>query len=110
VVVAGQFWIGVFASGADRVLYRIDPATLEVAGISELNDQLGPGAILWAGTDSLWVRGGADDSISCLDPTSGAIRQQWRANLSSIASLPGMAVAVFQPNLVQLEVTKACAG
>jgi hypothetical protein len=56
------------------------------------------------------VRDGGDEGISCLDPATGAIRQQWQANLDSIASLPGSAVAVFQPNLVQLEVTDACAG
>jgi hypothetical protein len=109
-VVAGQVWIGGFASGADPVLYRLDPTTLQVAGTAGISDQLGPGAIVTAGTNSLWVQGGADDNVYCLSPETGTVRQQWRANLNSIASLPGMAIAVLQPNLVQLEVTKACAG
>jgi hypothetical protein len=110
VVVGGQIWIGGYDSMANPRLYHLDPATLQVAGTSEVNDQLGPGAILWAGTSSLWVRDGGDEGVSCLDPATGAVRQQWQAYLDSIASLPGAAVAVFRPNLVQLEVINACAG
>jgi hypothetical protein len=109
-VVGGQIWIGGYASGEVPRLYHLDPATLQVAGTSEVNDQLGPGAILWAGTSSLWVRDGGDEGISCLDPATGTIRQQWQANLDSIASLPGSAVAVFRPNLVQMEVVNGCPG
>jgi len=109
-IVGGQIWIGGYGSGQSPRLYHLDPATLRVSGTSEVDDQLGPGAILWAGTSSLWVRDGGDVGVSCLDPATGAIRQQWQANLDSIASLPGSAVAVFQPNLVQLEVISACAG
>jgi hypothetical protein len=110
VVVAGQVWVGGYGPVKDPRLYHLDPATLRVAGTSEVNDQLGPGAILWAGTGSLWVRDGGDEQLSCLDPATGAIRQQWQAELNSIASMPGTAIAVFQPNLVQLEVTDGCGG
>jgi hypothetical protein len=110
VVVAGQIWLGGYGSGDTPRLYRLDPATLQVAGTSEVNDQVGPGAVLWAGTGSLWVHDGGDEGMSCLDPATGAIRQQWQANLNWVASLPGTAIAVLQPNLVQLEVTDGCGG
>ena len=109
-VVSGQVWVGGYTSGQDRRIYHLDPVTLQVTGTSPINDQVGPGAILAAGVSSLWVRGGADDTVSCLDPASGAVLRQWRRAGGPIVSLPGIALTVSPPNLYQLALGDGCAG
>ena len=109
-VVAGQIWVGGYASGEQRRIYHLDPTTLQVAGTSPINDQVGPGAIVSAGVSSLWVRNGADQTVSCLDPTSGSVRRQWQRGGDRVVSLPGAAVTVSAPNLYQLALGDGCAG
>jgi hypothetical protein len=63
-----------------------------------------------AGYYSLWVRDGTDEGLSCVNPATGAIRQQWLVQLFTVASMPGpVAIGVNQPNLVQLALD-ACPG
>jgi hypothetical protein len=110
-VVAGRVWVGGYALTAEAPrIYRLDPDTLQIAGTSEVNEQVGPGAILSGGVESLWVRNGADEGMSCLDPTTGAIRQQWRTGAETVASLTRVAVGVNRHNLVQLVLTAGCPG
>jgi DNA-binding beta-propeller fold protein YncE len=109
-VVAGRVWVGGYALTEAPRIYRLDPDTLQVAGTSEVNEQVGPGAILSGGVESLWVRDGADEGMSCLDPATGAIRQQWRTGAETVASLPRVAVGVNGRNLVQLVLTGDCPG
>lgn len=103
-VVADHVWVGGFASGLDRPhIYQLDPDRLTVISTSEVNARVGPGAVVSAGHYSLWVRDGADEGLSCVDPATGAIRQQWLVNVDKVASMPGpLALGVNQPNLVQL--------
>jgi DNA-binding beta-propeller fold protein YncE len=109
-VVSGQVWVGGYASGGQRRIYHLDAATLQVAGTSPVNDTVGPGAILSAGASALWVRNGADQTLSCLDPVSGAVRRQWQRGGDTVASVPGAALTVSPPNLYQLALGDECAG
>jgi DNA-binding beta-propeller fold protein YncE len=109
-VVAGQVWVGGYTSGEERRIYHLDPTTLQVAGTSPINDQVGPGAIVSAGVSSLWVRDGADQTVSCLDPVSGSVRRQWQRGGDTVVSLPGAALTVSAPNLYQLALGDGCAG
>jgi DNA-binding beta-propeller fold protein YncE len=109
-VVSGQVWVGGFASGEQRRIYHLDPTTLQVAGTSPVNGTVGPGAILSAGASALWVRDGADKTLSCLDPVSGAVRRQWQRGGDTIASVAGAALTVSPPNLYQLTLGDECAG
>ena len=109
-VVSGQVWLGGYANGEVRRIYQLDPVTLRDTGTSPVNDQVGPGAILSAGVSSLWVRNGADDAVSCLDPASGAVLRQWQRAGGRIVSLPGIALTVSPPNLYQLALGDGCAG
>lgn len=109
-VVSGQVWVGGYASGEQRRIYHLDAATLQVSGTSPVNDTVGPGAILSAGAAALWVRDGADQTLSCLDPVSGAVRRQWQRGGDTIASVPGAALTVSSPNLYQLTLGDECAG
>lgn len=109
-VVAGQVWVGGYASGEERRIYHLDPTTLQVSGTSPVGDQVGPGAIVSAGSSSLWVHDGGDTGAFCVDPVSGAIRQQWQRSGDPIASLPGVAVSVDPPGLAQLMLSDGCAG
>jgi len=102
-VVAGHVWVAGFGSGTDRHIYQLDPDRLTVIGTSEVDKQVGPGAVVSGGYHSLWVRDGTDEGLSCVNPATGAIRQQWLVQLFTVASAPGpVAIGVNQPNLVQL--------
>jgi hypothetical protein len=111
-VVANHVWVGGFASGIDKPrIYQLDPDRLTVIGTSEVNKQVGPGAVVSGGYDSLWVHDGADEGLSCVNPGTGAIWQQWLVGVDTVASMPGpLAVGVNQPNLVQLTVGGGCPG
>lgn len=109
-VVAGQVWVGGYTSGEQRRIYHLDPTTLRVAGTSPINDLVGPGAIVSAGVYSLWVRSGADQTVSCLDPVSGSVRRQWQREGERVVSLPGAALTVSAPNLYQLALGEGCTG
>ena len=109
-VVAGQVWVGGYASGQERRIYHLDPTTLQVSGTSPVDDQVGPGAILAAGSSALWVHDGGDTGLFCVDPVSGAVQQQWQRSGDPIASLPGVAVTVDPPGLVRLMLAGGCAG
>lgn len=109
-VVADHVWVAGFASGTDQHIYQLDPDKLTVIGTSEVDKQVGPGAVVSAGYYSLWVRDGTDEGLSCVNPATGAIRQQWLVQLFTVASMPGpVAIGVNQPNLVQLALD-ACPG
>jgi len=102
-VVADHVWVAGFAGGTEQHLYQLDPDKLTVIGTSEVDKQVGPGAVVSGGYHSLWVRDGTDEGLSCVNPATGAIQQQWLVNLAKVASMPGpLAVGVNQPNLVQL--------
>ena len=102
-VVAGHVWVAGFTGGTDQHVYQLDPDRLTVIGTSEVDKQVGPGAVVSGGYHSLWVRDGTDEGLSCVNPATGAIQQQWLVNLAEVASMPGpLAVGVNQPNLVRL--------
>ncbi len=82
---------------------------MSVIGSSPVADQLGPGAILWAGSKVLWVRNGGDEGLSCVDPKTGAILENWDAIQGPVTSIGGHAYAV-QGDLVRLNLNAACAG
>jgi hypothetical protein len=90
-VVGDRIWVGGYGSGGTERLVRLDPRTLRRVGGSPVTRQVGPGAILWAGQSVLWVRDGGDEGLSCVDPSSGAILQQWPAVQGPVASVTGAA-------------------
>jgi hypothetical protein len=110
VVVADQVWVGGYGDAGPDKLIRLNSQTLQPMAGSPLNAEVGPGAIVWAGASVLWVRDGGDEGLSCVDPTSGEVLQQWRSVGGPVASLPGSAVAVDGPFLVKPVLADGCQG
>jgi hypothetical protein len=109
-VVAGRVWAGGYGSGPGRRLVQLDPVTLQPAGTSPVNEQVGPGAILWSGASVVWVRDGGDEGLSCIDPGSGAVLQQWREVQGPVASVPGVALANHNGTATWLGLDSSCSG
>jgi hypothetical protein len=109
-VVDGQIWVGGYGSGTGDRLRRYDPVTLKPVGTSEVNQQLGPGAVVWPGTGVIWVRDGGDEGLSCLDPVDGRILQQWREVQGPVASVTGNAMAAHNGQAVRLPLNQTCRG
>jgi hypothetical protein len=109
-VVAGRVWAGGYGSGPGRQLAQLDPATLQPRGTSPVNEQVGPGAVLWSGASVVWVRNGGDEGLSCIDPASGAVLEQWREVQGPVASTAGVALANHNGTGVWLDLDQACGG
>ncbi len=110
VVVAGQIWIGGYSGSGGPRLVHLDPDTLRPRGGSPVEAQLGPGAIVYPGTSVLWVRNGADEGLSCVDPATGAVLEQWESVQGPVASVPGAAVAIDGAFLLRPQLLGRCAG
>lgn len=110
VVVAGQIWIGGYSGSGGPRLVHLDPDTLRPRGGSSLQAQLGPGAIVYPGASVLWVRNGGDEGLSCVDPATGAVLEQWESVQGPVASVPGAAVAIDGAFLLRPELSGRCAG
>jgi hypothetical protein len=110
VVVAGQIWIGGYASDGGPRLVHLDPDTLRPRGGSPVEAQLGPGAIVYPGSSVLWVRNGGDEGLSCVDPATGAVLEQWASVQGPVASVPGAAVAIDGWFLLRPQLSGRCAG
>jgi hypothetical protein len=109
-VVAGQIWVGGYGSGETPRVVRLDPKTLRPVGGSPVNQQVGPGAILWPGAGVVWVRAGGDEGLSCLRPGDGAILRQWREVQGPVASVSGTALAAHNGEAVWLTLGGSCLG
>ncbi len=109
-VVGGRVWAGGYGSGPGRRLIQLDSVTLQPTGTSPVNEQVGPGAILWPGASVVWVRDGGDEGLSCIDPGSGAVLQQWREVQGPVTSTGGVALANHNGTATWLGLDPACAG
>jgi DNA-binding beta-propeller fold protein YncE len=110
VAVDGRVWVGGYGSGPGRRVIQLDPVTLQPTGTSPVNEQVGPGAVLWPGASVVWVRNGGDEGLSCVDPTSGAVFQQWREVQGPVASAAGVALANHNGTATWLGLDPSCAG
>jgi hypothetical protein len=109
-VVAGRVWVGGYGSGPGRRLAQLDPVTLRPTGTSPVNEQVGPGAVLWSGASVVWVRNGGDEGLSCIDPTNGAVLQQWREVQGPVTSAAGVALANHNGTGMWLSLDPPCSG
>lgn len=108
-VVGDQVWVGGYGDVDKPRLEHLDAATLKVVGTSPAGDDVGPGAILWPGVDVLWVRNGGDEGLSCVDPKTGAILEQWLAVQGPVVSSAGHAFGI-QAGLQPLRLSGGCTG
>ena len=108
-VVGDQVWVGGYGDTDKPRIEHLDATTLQVIGTSPVGDGVGPGAILWPGSQVLWVRDGGDEGLSCVDPKTGAILEQWLALQGPVVSTPGHAYGI-QAGLQPLGLNAACAG
>ena len=110
-VVDGQVWVAGYGSGS--LLIHLDAFTLRPIGAvgSSLNNvELGPGAIVWPGESVLWVRAGGSEALSCVDPKTGAVLEQWDEVQGPVASVHGHAYAASDGSLEQLSLAGGCKG
>jgi hypothetical protein len=110
-VVDGQVWVAGF--GSDSLLIHLDAKTLRPigAGASGLGKlDLGPGAIVWPGESVVWVRAGGSEALSCFDPKTGAVLEQWDTVQGPVASVVGRAYAASDGSLEQLSLAGGCKG
>jgi glutamine cyclotransferase len=108
-VVGDQVWVGGYGDTDKSRLLHLNAATLKVVGTSPVGDSVGPGAILWPGEKVLWVRNGGDTTLSCVDPKTGAVLEQWLAVQGPVVSTTGHAFGI-QAGLQPLVLNGACAG
>ena len=108
-VVGHEVWVGGYGDVDKPRLEHLDAATLKFVGSSPAGDNLGPGAILWPGADVLWVRNGGDEGLSCVDPKTGTILEQWLAIQGPVVSSNGHAFGI-QAGLQPLGLTGRCTG
>jgi len=108
-VIDGQVWIGGYGDVDKPRLMHLDARTLHVIGSSPASADLGPGTILWPGSQVLWVRSGGSQQLACIDPSSGAILEQWANVQGPVTSVSGHAFGV-QYGLQPLTLGGGCAG
>jgi len=110
-VVDGQVWVAGY--GSDSLLIHLDASTLRPigVGVGSLDTlDLGPGAIVWPGASVVWVRAGGSEALSCMDPKTGAVLEQWDAVQGPVASVVGRAYAASDGSLEQLTLAGGCKG
>jgi hypothetical protein len=109
-VVGDQVWIGGYGDTDKPRIEHLDARTLRAVGTSPVGSQVGPGAILWAGQDVLWVRDGGDEQLSCVDPSTGTILEQWTAVQGPVTSVAGHAYGVQTGVQPLTPLSGACTG
>jgi hypothetical protein len=110
-VVDGQVWVAGYGDGP--LLIHLDPTTLrpvggELTGLTKLD--LGPGAVVWPGESVVWVRAGGSEALSCIDPKTGAVLEQWDEIQGPVSSVLGHAYAASDGSLEQLGLVAGCKG
>jgi hypothetical protein len=110
-IVGDQIWVGGYGSGSTPRLFHLDGSTLQplpTTGLGPL--ELGPGAVVWPGASVVWVRSGGSEGLTCIDPQSGAVLEQWDAVQGPVLSVRGHAYAVSDGSLDQLTLAGDCTG
>lgn len=113
-IVGDQIWVAGYGSGSTPRLFHLDGSslqTLQTTGFGAGSPlEFGPGAIVSPGASVLWVRSGGSDGLSCVDPQTGNLLEQWDAVQGPVASVRGHAYAVNNGALVQLSLAGSCTG
>jgi hypothetical protein len=113
-IVSDQIWVGGYGSGSTPRLFHLDGASLQVLQTNGFGAgspiDFGPGALVWPGASVLWVRSGGSEALSCVDPQSGALLEQWDAVQGPVASVRGYAYAASDGSLEQLSLAGDCTG
>jgi hypothetical protein len=108
-VVGDQVWVGGYGDVDKPRLLHLDAKTLKVVGTSPIGAKVGPGSIVWPGTNVVWARGGGNEQLGCLDPTTGAVLETWSAVQGPVTSVGGTAFGV-ENGLLPLNLAGACTG
>ena len=113
-IVGDQIWVGGYGSGSTPRLFHLDGSSLEPIATTGFGVgdplELGPGAIVWPGASVVWVRSGGSEGLTCIDPQSGAVLEQWDAVQGPVFSVRGNAFGVSDGSLDQLTLTGDCTG
>jgi hypothetical protein len=110
-IVGDQIWVGGYGSSSSPRLFHLDGSSLQpiqTTGQDAL--ALGPGAIVWPGASVVWVRSGGSEGLTCVDPQTGAVLEQWDAVQGPVASVRGYAFAASDGSLEQLSLPGDCTG
>lgn len=103
-------WIGGFATDGPLLWHMTNTAD-QASGVSALNRQLAPGAVIVAaGTSVFWVRAGTASAgdLWCVAARTGRIEQHWVLD-GPVASTAGVAVIGTDSGVVRLDLT-GCQG
>jgi hypothetical protein len=65
---------------------------------------------VWPGASVVWVRSGGSEGLTCIDPQTGSVLEQWPAVQGPVASVRGHAYAASDGSLDQLSLEGACTG
>jgi hypothetical protein len=110
-IVGDQIWVGGYGDMDKPRLLKLDADTLQpLIATLALNSQVGPGAVVWAGENVLWVRHGGDTRVDCVDAQDGRVIQTWSNIQGAVSSVAGAAYAVNDGGLKQLTLDPACKG
>ena len=109
-VVGDSVWVGGFSDSGRKVL-RLDARTLRPAPRRDQPDVgVGPGAIVWPGARTVFVRDGGSEELTCVDGDTGATLARWEGIMGPVAAQNGKAFAVVGQGLVPLLLGPRCAG
>lgn len=108
-VVGDQVWVAGYGDADKQRVLHLDGKTLKVVGSSPAGKDVGPGGTVWAGSNVVWLRTGASEGLSCLDPKTGAVLEQWDTVQGPITSVGGSAFGV-ENGLQPLNLAGACTG
>jgi len=110
-VVGDQVWVGGYGDMDKPRLIKLDTDTLQpLTATLDLNSQVGPGAVVWAGESVLWVRHGGDTRTDCVDAHNGRVIQTWPNIQGPVSSVAGAAYGVNDGGLRRLSLDPACKG
>ena len=98
----GEGWLWVIGDAVDRRVFRVDPRTGAIRGITRL--PFAPGAIA-AGAGGVWVTGSIQDVVARLDPQNGRLRQTIRVG-RGVGGVAVGAGAVWVASALDREVSR----
>jgi len=98
----GEGWLWVIGDAVDRRVFRVDPRTGAIRGITRL--PFAPGAIA-AGAGGVWVTGSIRDVVARLDPRDGRVRKTIRVG-RGVGGVAVGAGAVWVASALDREVSR----
>jgi len=95
-------WIGGYGNGDTPRVMRLDPRTLKPSGGSPVANQVGPGATVWNGHQSVWVLSGGNESLVCVNAASGRVLARWSGVSGPVVSTGTSALTISRGVVVEL--------